>query len=366
MIDFKNKYLTSHLITYLGNKRKLLPFIHQIINEIKSDLNIQKPSMLDGFSGTGCVSRLFKYHASLLFSNDLEHYSKTINTCYLANKSQIQQNKIEKLIDYVNNHKLSSNQIGFIEKHYAPKNDDDIQPNERAFFTNKNAKIIDSIRSLIEQIDASFQPFILAPLLLKASIHNNTCGVFRGFYKKNNIGHFGGTAENALNRIKAEITLDYPIFSTVECPVQILQGDINKIIENIPPIDIAYYDPPYNEHPYGANYFMLNIINDYNNPEITNGVAGQVVNWNRTLYSTTSTTVTSNVLHDLLNKTRAKFILLSYNNEGTIPLDKLQNILEKYGDVTVKKQKYIAYKGSRNFKQRKKMVDELLWILKKK
>jgi adenine-specific DNA-methyltransferase len=42
----------------------------------------------------------------------------------------------------------------------------------------------------------------------------------------------------------------------------VLNGDSNKIINNIPEVDLAYLDPPYNQHPYGSNYFMLNLILD--------------------------------------------------------------------------------------------------------
>ena len=31
-------------------------------------------------------------------------------------------------------------------------------------------------------------------------------------------------------------------------------------------VDIAYLDPPYNQHPYGSNYFMLNLIASYKKP----------------------------------------------------------------------------------------------------
>ncbi|MDR0684304.1 MAG: DNA adenine methylase [Spirochaetaceae bacterium] len=41
-----------------------------------------------------------------------------------------------------------------------------------------------------------------------------------------------------------------------------MNGDSNKIINNIPEVDLAYLDPPYNQHPYGSNYFMLNLILD--------------------------------------------------------------------------------------------------------
>ncbi len=128
-------------------------------------------------------------------------------------------------------------------------------------------------------------PFVLAPLLTKASIHNNTSGVFKGFHKKDGIGHLRGAGEHALHRITGEITLDRPLFCQEECPVTICEGDTNTIIHEMPFVDVAYHDPPYNQHPYGSNYFMLNVINDYNSPEIQEeGVSGITTDWNRSKY----------------------------------------------------------------------------------
>ncbi|WP_436404851.1 DNA adenine methylase [Campylobacter jejuni] len=31
--------------------------------------------------------------------------------------------------------------------------------------------------------------------------------------------------------------------------------------------DVVYLDPPYNQHPYSSNYFMLNLIANYKKPE---------------------------------------------------------------------------------------------------
>ncbi len=104
-IDFRSDYLTTHLITYLGNKRALLPFINQAIEDIKQDSLRQTFSMFDGFSGSGSVARLMKYYATELFVNDMEHYSTTLNRCYLANRSEVDLERIEKHIEYLNKHK---------------------------------------------------------------------------------------------------------------------------------------------------------------------------------------------------------------------------------------------------------------------
>lgn len=366
-MNFKSEYLTDHLITYLGNKRRLLPFINGVVEDVKKQLAADTLSIFDGFAGSGCVSRLLKYHASKLFVNDQEKYSETINRCYLANCSEIDRKKIVELIDWLNDNKASSGEAGFIEQNYAPQDDDNIQAGERVFFTRRNARIIDTIRMLIrEEIETKqpfYLPFVLAPLLVKTSIHNNTSGVFKGFHKKNGIGHFGGAGENALQRIKGEIFLECPIFCERECPVEVLRGDTTAVAADLPEVDLAYYDPPYNQHPYGSNYFMLNIVNDYDSPEIQFGVSGIAKEWNRSEYNKRQHAPLS--LDKLLAATNAKFIVISYNNEGIIPIRDFENIVRRHGIVECKEKDYNTYRGSRNLKDRDLKVKELLWVIRK-
>lgn len=365
LLDFNSKYFVSHLVTYIGNKRKLLPFINEGISKVKKSLKKEKLITLDGFSGSGVVARLLKYHSTKVISNDFEQYTKTINTAYLTNKSQVDLKELEKAIQFLNENKLKKTHSDyFITNNYAPKNDNDIQPGERVFYTNKNARIIDNIRYLIDhEIDDNLKIYCLANLLVKASVHNNTSGVFKGFHKKDGIGHFGGKGENALVRIKGEINLETPIFSEIECDIEVHNTDTNKLIQDIEDVDLAYYDPPYNQHPYGSNYFMLNIINGGKPVEIQNGVSGIAKDWQRSSYNKTQPAIQA--MHDLIKNTRAKYILISYNDEGIIPFDKFKNIVDSHGSWELLEQEYNTYRGSRNLRNRNNKVRELLWLLKK-
>lgn len=364
-LDLKNDYFTSHLITYIGNKRRLLPFLYKSFLKIKEKIGKEKLIILDGFVGSGSTARILKSFASELHVNDLEDYSETVNKAYLINKSEIDLKTLKKHIDWLNNNKFKSKKIGFIEKNYAPKNDNKIQENERVFYTNINAKIIDNIRELIEKIPEPYKTICLASLLTKASIHNNTSGVFKGFHKKNGVGHFGGNGENALSRIKQEIFLEMPIFSDFECPTFVHKKDINELVKDkdIPVFDLVYYDPPYNQHPYGSNYFMLNIINGGKPIEIQDGVSGIAKNWNKSAYNKQK--LAEDAMDNLLKNTKSKFIAISYNNEGIIPIDNFKKILSKHGKWELMEQDYNTYRGSRNLRDRNIKVKELLWILEK-
>lgn len=363
-IDFNNPYYSNQLITYLGNKRSLLPFINSGIEFIKKKLGLNKIKTLDGFAGSGVVSRLLKNHSSSLYVNDLEKYSYIVNSCYLSNKSQINQNEINSNIDYLN--KLGKEKFfeGFITKNYAPKDDFNIKKNERVFYTHRNAMILDTLKKEINLNFTDNKNYYLGPLIVEASIHTNTSGVFKGFHKKDGIGHFGGSGENALQRIMTEIKLEYPRFSDVECEVNIFQKDINELVKSRETFDLVYYDPPYNQHPYGSNYFMLNILSDENEIiKIQDGVSGISEDWNRSDYNKRNPAILA--MNDLIKNTNSKFILISYNNEGIIPFESFKNILETYGKTTIFEQDYNTYRGCRNLKNRNIKVKELLWILEK-
>lgn len=366
-LDLKNPFFSSHLITYIGNKRRLLPFLYQAFSKIRDRIGKDKLVIFDGFVGSGASARLLKAFASELHVNDLEDYAETINRAYLANRDDINLAKLAEYIDWLNENKLNrkSKEPGFIELNYAPKDDNNVQPGERVFYTNTNARIIDNIRRLIDEIPEPYRTFALASLLVKASVHTNTSGVFKGFHKRNGIGHFGGHGENALARIKQEISLDTPIFSDFECDLSVHKQDINTLVldQKLPEFDLVYYDPPYNQHPYGSNYFMLNIINSGKEQEIQDGVSGISKDWNKSAYNKQKVAETS--MDSLLRDTRAKFIAISYNDEGIIPIENFKQILSRYGRWELMEQDYNTYRGSRNLRDRNIKVKELLWILEK-
>lgn len=365
LLDFNSEYFVSHLITYIGNKRKLLSFINDGILKVKDELKQEKITALDGFSGSGVVARLLKYHTTKLISNDFEDYSYTVNSAYLKNKSQVDLKRLQKAIDYLNiNKRKKIKSDYFITKNYSPANDENIKKGERVFYTHDNAQIIDNIRYMVEHdIDKDLQEYCLAALIIKASIHNNTSGVFKGFHKKDGIGHFGGAGENALTRIKGEITLDMPIFAEAENETTVYCKDTNELVKELEPVDLAYYDPPYNQHPYGSNYFMLNIINGGKPVPIQSGVSGIIEDWQRSDYNKTAPA--EKAMDDLIKNTKAKYVMISYNDEGIIPIEKFQKIVSKYGEWELLEQEYNTYRGSRNLRDRSNKVQELLWLIKK-
>ena len=282
------EYLTKQLITYIGNKRNLLNFIGDGVDIVAKKLNKKRIVTFDVFSGSGVVSRYLKKYSEKIITNDLEYYALLINKCYLTNKDDVDYELLNHWFDFfaknLTNDKLKS---GFIHELYSPKNLNDIKSKERCFYSPRNAMYIDTARMLIDSAPLELRHFFLAPLLSEASIHVNTPGIFKGFYKNSQtgIGQFGGTKKDALDRILGNIELTKPIFSNFNSEIEIHNGDSNKIIDIVEEVDLAYIDPPYNQHPYGSNYFMLNLITSYTKPTSISNVSGIPDNWNRSSYN---------------------------------------------------------------------------------
>jgi len=258
---------------------------------------------------------------------------------------------------------------GIITRDYAPQNTKKILAGERCFYTRENALIIDTLRKYIsENIPEEIQVYCLVPLLNKASINVNTAGVFKGFYKDKGIGCFGGSGKNALSRILKPITLDQVVWNDSTEPLfksHCSNKDINELVKELPnDIDIMYLDPPYNQHPYGSNYFMLNIIAKNEAGMELSKVSGIPKNWNKSKYNTYKGAIESMknlIMNGLL---KSKYLLISYNNEGIIKIDDWEKLFNGY---TVKKYSlnYDTYKGCRNLNDRSDKVMEIMYLISK-
>jgi len=376
-------YTSSQIITYLGNKRKLLHYIEAEIDEIKKTLS--HPLVVgDGFAGSGVVSRLLKMKASILYTNDLAGYSKTLNDCYLSTPSAADKKKIKKYIDDANakaDETRESPLEKWISKHWSPQNET-TEEGERAYYTCENGRRIDIMRDYIKTIPQKYQAYVLAPLLVECSIHNNTNGQFAAYYKDKDgkKGEFGGKTKTDIKRITKPIHIPYPIFNESKCKIHATQQDVTEWAKSVPSqsnetktevrpkLDIVYYDPPYNKHPYNIYYFMLDIINDWDKTqEIPDSYRGQPNTRIKSEYN--STVHAKKSLTELIENTHAKYIILSYNDGGIISIADIDKILAKYGKdvkkIPITHKTYNRLKGISNYKREgeTKPVKEYLYVV---
>lgn len=385
-------FLSTQIITYIGNKRALVGIIQDEILRIKKEAGLSSCSMADLFSGSGVVARMMKAHASRLVVNDLEQYSYVINSCYLTNKSDFDEASYDRLKAVIESECARRKIPGIITQNYAPADESNITKQDRVFYTRENALLIDTYRTLIDEVtvgepfcgaeaskaacvskpagagyDAAFadmRKFFLAPLITEASIHTNTSGVFKGFYKdKSGKGCYGGTGKNALPRILGKIELKKPVLSNFECPVTVLMHDAVTLSHELEQTDIVYLDPPYNQHPYGSNYFMLNTILENRITAPISRVSGIVSNWNHSVFNQKKAALSS--LEEIVASLKARYIVVSYNSEGFITYDEMISMLKKYGELSIREISYNTFRGSRNLSERSIHVSEYLFTIRK-
>lgn len=358
------RYLSDQLVTYIGNKRSLLDPIRDAVELAQSHLGGRKMRVLDAFSGSGVVSRLLRRYSRELVVNDIEDYARVVSSCYLTNRSDYPEALVLEEVRRLNNEVLDEGHgEGFIQRLYSPNREEQITVEDRVFYTRENARRLDRYRSLIGDLPTSIQNLLLGPLLSKASIHANTAGVFKGFYKdrQSGIGRFGGTGRDALTRILAPITLEPPVLSQYECDVEVFQMDANLLVDKVGEFDLAYLDPPYNQHPYGSNYFMLNLLVNYEEPTEISRVSGIPVDWRRSDYNVRSRALDR--LTSLVSSIDARFVLISYNDEGFISPVEMRRMLESVGTTNEFQLRYATYRGSRNLRDRSIHVTEHLFLV---
>ena len=365
----KSSYLKSQIITYMGNKRKLLPQINDIIDMVKKDLDSETFETADAFSGSGIVSRLLKTRSTKLYVNDIAGYSETLNRCYLDTPDEEKRITIQKYIDDANLFAHCTDNLNvpkWVQQHWAPAKQ--IKKENRVYYTPQNGKLIDRYRFFISSIPEAYRAYLLSMLLVKSSIHNNTNGQFSAFYTdEHGIGTYGGKKEIDVKRITSPIKLDMPLFSPNQCNVVVSKEDSNNWIKKIPPVDLMYLDPPYNKHPGSIYYFMLDIINDWKTDiDIPNSNRGQPKNWVKSLYN--SLNKAEEAFKHLIKNIKSKFNLLSYNNKGIIPIKNIEKILKSRGKLykfPLVHKTYNKLKGIASYKREVEWseVKEFMWLV---
>ncbi|MBU4398717.1 MAG: DNA adenine methylase, partial [Planctomycetes bacterium] len=341
--------------------------IAQAVERVKRRLGKDRLRVFDVFAGSGVVSRFLKAHASLLVSNDFEDYAAVVGRCYLRNRSTVDFRRLRQIVDELNARVDSEPfPMGFIEELYAPKDENRITAKDRVFYTRDNARRLDNYRRMLPSVPPNLREMVLGPLLSEASIHANTAGVFKGFYKdrQTGIGRFGGSNGDALLRICGPIRLAPPVLSRFECDVEVMQTDANSAAREVSDLDLAYIDPPYNQHPYGSNYFMLNLLVHYQRPKEISKVSGIPTDWRRSGYNTKAQSL--DLLRNLLHTLDSRFLLLSFNDEGFIKPDTMMALLRQLGSVHVIEVPYNTFRGSRNLRDRDIHVTEHLFLVERK
>jgi adenine-specific DNA-methyltransferase len=363
-------FVFNQLIPYIGNKRKLLDLIAQALNHTTKR---KESTFLDMFAGSGVVARLAKTLGYRVLANDWEPYAKVINGCYIRNNAPPafkQLGGYEEALALLNH---LPPRVDWITEHLCPRDDEhyDIKV-DRMFYMRKNGMRIDAIRHQILEwhasglIDDREQECLLAPLLYQACYTSNTSGVFKGFHNG-----WGGQTNTALYRIGGDLCLTPAVFFDNGLENQVLCDDAQRIAEQMrdTELDVTYLDPPYNQHPYGSNYHVLNTVALWDKPElsktITRGTKSAIrMDWRTERRSAYNYTYDAAKAYAKLIKTlNSRFILTSYSTDGFIPLEKMLEANIARGHVRIEMKGYKRYRVSSQRFSDKPMNVEFVIVL---
>jgi adenine-specific DNA-methyltransferase len=302
---------------YIGSKKSLIDFLDTHIRPtLKSD-----DVFADLFAGTGVVAQHFSKYCSSVVTNDAEQYSFVIN--YASNKVAYTK-RLESFIDHLNS--LPGN-TGIVTRHFATG---------RMFFTQANARKIDAIRHHIQilrntaAITMGEYYFLLASLLVSADKIANTASIYCSYLKQ--------YKKSALRPM-----LLTPIHTSTLSPQnnnKVYCADTLRLIKSpkIKKITVAYFDPPYNQRQYSANYNLLNYIVVYDPNIAIYGTGGLIKDYFKSPFSSKTGVIDS--FHTLIKYCPARTIFISYNNEGLVSKEDLLQICNMYGSVQLHQQRY--------------------------
>lgn len=340
-------------MNYIGSKNKLLQFISRSITDV---VGRDVTSFADIFAGTGIVGGHFKSRGARVIANDLQYYSYVLNKHIIENTKQPDFSNLQSIPsslqlfgDRVEDVKRYLENLppveGFIYNNYTQQGtkNQDIQ---RLYFWEENAKKCDAIRMQIEQwyqnssITAKEYYYLLSSLLISTDKVANTASVYGAFLKKLKTSALKPLALGDHNIVEGEPK------------GKVYNRDANDLIKDIE-AEVLYLDPPYNHRQYAANYHLLETIAKYDNPTIS-GVSGlREYSDQKSDYCTKSRACEA--FADLIENARFKYIFLSYNNEGIIPIDYIEKVLKSKGKYSRKEQYHQRYKAdnSREYKDNK-------------
>jgi adenine-specific DNA-methyltransferase len=344
---------------YIGCKRNLLSEIQYVIDTYitnHSDIKI----FADIFSGTGTVARYFKSKYKII-SNDILFFSYVLqyHTIVINDKPSFntikKYLKIDDIYYYLETFipQIEQDQL-FIFNNYSPN-----QYSDRMYFTNEIAKRIDYIRITIETwkksdlLSYDEYMYLLGSLLETIPSYSNISGTYGAYLK-----HWDKRV------LKPFILYKHDIINN-SCQNKSYNDNANNLIASISG-DILYIDPPYNQRQYLPNYHLLETIAKYDYP-IISGKTGirNYIDQDKSSYCKVK--FAKDALEELIAKANFQYIIISYNNEGIINQEQIENILMKYDkNNTVIKHivNYRKYKNKTNHVSLDPLY-EMIYLIKK-
>jgi adenine-specific DNA-methyltransferase len=290
------------VIKYLGSKRLLLDLIGDAVERVAPG-----PTVLDLFSGTSRVGHALKRRGFRVVANDHNAYAHTLARCYVeADLGDVEHDAL-RLIDEFNR---LPGKPGYFTETFCERS---------RFFQPKNGARVDAIREAIAEqgLPPDLEAVLLVSLMEAADRVDSTTGVQMAYLKQ--------WAPRAFNDLELRMpdVLPQP---TAGRGAALCLDALDAARRT--PVDVAYVDPPYNQHSYLGNYHAWESLIRWDKPEVY-GVACKRADCRERRSVFNSRPRFDTAMQDLLAAIRAPVVVVSFSNEGWIAREQLEAMLAR-------------------------------------
>jgi adenine-specific DNA-methyltransferase len=307
------------VIKYLGSKRRLVP----VLDELATRAGAR--TALDLFTGTTRVAQAFKRRGIHVTAVDSARYSEAFARCYIeVDADRIDRAELTRAIDHLEHLPGSP---GYVTETFCVRS---------RFFQPSNGGRIDAVRDAIahEFSGTWLEPILLTSLVEAADRVDSTVGVQMAYVKQ-----WAPRSFNPLSLREPEL---------IGGTGRAVRGDAVELAPLLGSFDLAYLDPPYNQHRYFTNYHVWETLVAWDTPEHY-GVACKRVDARdpstRSVFN--SKREMPAALRATVRSVDAELVVLSYNDESWVGVDDLEEMCAAHGEVTTLEFDSARYVGAR-------------------
>ncbi len=303
------------LIKYIGSKRVLIPRIVALVRGLPDVRDV-----LDLFSGTCRVGHALKKAGFRVTANDHLRFAHVLARCYVQADARRLGGPARELLREL---AAVPPREGYFTETFCQKS---------RFFRPENGARVDGIREAIASMRLSpdLEAVALASLMEAADRVDSTTGVQMAYLKD--------WAPRALRKLELRMP---ELLDGSGLALNLDALDAARQVE----CDLAYVDPPYNQHSYLGNYHIWESLVVWDKPEVY-GVACKRVQCRHYRSPFNSRRAVHEALRQVISALRARFLIVSFSDEGHVTRAEMEDLLSTRGRVAVFATDYRRYVGA--------------------
>lgn len=304
------------MIKYIGSKRRLVPRIVAAVEACDGARTV-----LDVFSGTSRVGHALKARAFRVHANDHNAYAYALAACYVGADARRWRARAEKLVAELD---ALPGRPGWFTETYCVAS---------RYLQPANGARVDAIRSRIAELslEPALEAIALVSLMEAADRVDSTVGLQMAYLKQ-----WAPRSHGAL-RLRVPALLDGP--GSASC---LDAAEAAARFE----ADVAYLDPPYNQHSYLGNYHVWESLVRWDRMPVY-GVACKREDVRARASAFNRRATMPAALQAVIERVRARWLVVSFSDEGFLSPAELRAVLAARGRVreeTVAQGRYIGHK----------------------